>query len=105
MKDLKQNYDKACNEYIEYFSKKQYMQFEFWVADEVGGVACFGDYFFSMTDIILDIESAQPTGFILDWQNEISDQDPTDDKSIFINYRSYIKGLRTISFNYDDERQ
>lgn len=94
IKLLKQNYEKACNDYIEYFSKKQDMELEFWVADEVGSVACFGDYFFSMRDIILDIESGQPIGFILDWQNEIATQDAKDEKSIFINYLSYIKGLR-----------
>lgn len=102
MKNLKQNFDKACNDYIEYFCKKQEIYFEFWVADEVGGVACFGDYFFSMTDIIMDIESEQPIGLILDWQNEIADQDPADSKSIYINYRSYIKGLRLINFNNEE---
>jgi len=98
---LKQNFEKACADYIEYFCKKQEMYFEFWVADEIGGVACFGDYFFSLTDIILDIETDQPAELILDWQNEIADQDPQNKKSVFINYRSYIKGLRLI--NLDDD--
>lgn len=98
---LKQNFEKACVDYIEYFCKKQDMYFEFWVADEVGGVACFGDYFFNLTDIILDIESEQPAELILDWQNEISGQDPANGKSVFINYRSYIKGLRLINLEGD----
>lgn len=91
---LKQNFEKACADYIEYFCKKQDIDFYFWVADEIGGVACFGDYFFNITDIILDIETEQPAAFILDWQNESTDYGLRNDNKLYINYSSYIKGAR-----------
>lgn len=93
---LKQNFEKSCADYIEYFSKKQEIEFEFWVADEMGGIAvfCGAEYFFSLTDIILDINSQQPKGFILNWQNESVDYSLRHDDKLYINYNSYIKGAR-----------
>lgn len=93
---LKRNFEKACTDYIEYFCKKQDIEFEFWIADEIGGIAafCCAEHFFNLTDIILDINSDQPKNFILDWQNESTDYSLRHDDNLYINYSSYIKGAR-----------
>ena len=92
---LKKRYESACNAYIHIFCKKQDIEFDFWVADEVGGIACFiSQYFFNLSDIILDIETEQPRGSILDWQNTEVDRHFAGEEKPYINYKSYTMGLR-----------
>lgn len=87
---LKEQYEKVVSEYIGAFSQKHGLRFEFWVADQVGGVACFGDIlFFNFQDIVWDINSKQPKHLIVNWIYE-SVENP--DKSIC--YYSYSKGWR-----------
>lgn len=38
-KPLKTRYEAICKEYIDVFCEKQGMEFEFWVAEIVGGIA------------------------------------------------------------------
>lgn len=93
--ELKQMYEYVCNQYIRKFCNKQRMDFDGWVADEIGGIAEFASqYFFNMSDIMMDINTRQPIGLILNWQNEGVDAHFENDKSANINYRSYIMGLR-----------
>lgn len=92
---LKTQYEFACNEYARKFANKQHIDFEFWVADEVGGIACFNsDYFFNISDIVLDINTKQPVGLILDWQNDGVETHFTHPEINSINYHSYTMGLR-----------
>jgi hypothetical protein len=98
--ELKTQYENVCNEYVRRFCEKQEIDFDGWVGDEVGGIASFiHQYFFNMSDIILDITTNQPVGFILDWQSDGVDYNMFDynmfkDKTEYINYNSYIMGLR-----------
>ena len=97
---LKKEYEVICNEYIEMFCKKQDMIFYGWVGDAIGEVACIGDYFFNFSDITLDINTKQKKDFIFDWYNDNLDKAliiGCDYK--FINYASYIKGLRLKDIN------
>ena len=87
---LKERYEKACNDYIAEFTKKQEIEFDGWVGDEVGGIASFIDqYFFNISDIVWDINSNQPEGLILQWQDDCLESNPK-----FISYFSYSRGLR-----------
>lgn len=87
-KTLKQRYEDICDEYINAFCQKQQMAFEFWVADQ-RDVAGFGDWYFSLSDIIYDIDSDCPKGLILQWyEGELQYSKQR------INYPSYHKGLR-----------
>ena len=87
---LQKQYQSICNQYIEEFCEKQEVSFEGWVADQVGGIAvCSFDFYFSFQDIVLDINSDQPKGAIIDWYHQ-NIENP--EKSI--NYYSYSKGLR-----------
>ena len=94
---LKKEYEAICNEYIEMFCKKQDMIFYGWVAGQIGGVAYTSDFFFNFSDIMLDINTNQKKGFILDWYDDILDMAMAG-KTI-INYVSYIKGLRLKDIN------
>jgi hypothetical protein len=87
--ELKTQYENVCNEYIKKFCKKQEMEFEGWVGDSVGGVACCNDFFFNFQDIVWDINSKQVKGTIVNWYYENLE---FIEKSI--NYYSYTKGLR-----------
>lgn len=86
---LQERYESICSEYIQEFCKKQEMDFEGWVGNTIGGIAVCNDFFFSYQDIVLDINSNQPKGLIVDWYYQNLE---TPEKSI--NYYSYTKGLR-----------
>jgi len=86
---LKENYETICNKYITIFCEKQEMDFNGWIGDIIGGIAICNDFYFNFDDIVLDINFDQPKGDIIDWyfdNLEIQDK--------YINYYSYIKGLR-----------
>ena len=87
---LQKQYITICNKYVKLFTKKQGLDFDGWVGEQVGGIASFNcEYFFNMDDIVLDINIDQPIGAILKWQD--------DNMASFehINYYSYTNGLRT----------
>lgn len=93
--DLKARYEKACNEYVKEFAKKQDIGFVGWVSDQVGYVADFGyTDIFSFRDIVWDINSSQPKGTIMQW---MEDNLKFPEKAI--NYYSYTKGLRVKNIN------
>jgi len=64
---MKKRFEKAVAEYVKAFCKKHGLEFEFWVADLIGTVGSFSDYYFTMEDIRLDIDTKQPKGKIFDW--------------------------------------
>lgn len=86
---LKGNYVKSCNEIVELFCKKQDLDFEFWVGDAVGEVASCGSYYFSLKDIILDLDKDLKKGIIIQWYN-----DSFGSLQKYMNYNSYTMGLR-----------
>ena len=89
---LKIQFEKCCNEYIKQFAKKQGLEFDYWIGDEVGGIASFIDqYVFNLDDIRYDLEENIPKGEILEWQNN-NIEVATEGK--WINYKSYCIGLR-----------
>lgn len=89
--NLKKRYESICQDYIDVFCEKQELEFDGWIADEIGGVASFvSQYFFTIDDIAFDINNDIPVGLILSWQ----DDSISNDSEFKINYRSYSKGLR-----------
>lgn len=94
LKKIKTLYEIACNEYIEKFVKKQGYEFDGWVAEEVGGLASFIEqYYFSLSDIIYDLETNQKKGEIMRWQ-EYGIERNYEDKDYSVNYKTYCKGFR-----------
>ena len=88
MKQIK-DYELACNALVEVFCRKQEMECDGWVNGDIGGIADFGDYCFSMHDIVLDLRTKQRDGTILEWY-----RDNVNFSREGINYQSYIRGLR-----------
>lgn len=87
---LKDNLEKATMDIVKAFEKKQEMYFQFFVADDVTGIACFGDVlYFNISDICHDIFTEQPKGLIVEWL-----EDCLDNPELTINYQSYCMGLR-----------
>ena len=100
LKKLHVDYCKICNDYILAFEKKQGIVSDGWVGDEVGGIASFAcQYFFNLSDIILDLNTKQPKGLILNWQSEDVDFNMFNEKQQHINYKSYTMGLRHEQLN------
>jgi hypothetical protein len=95
MKEIEQ-YHKSCNRLVQKFAKKQELVFDYWVGEEIGGTASFcEEYFFSLAEIILDLETEQPRGKIVQWlQASVEDYFSKGLDSLMINYRSYIMGAR-----------
>lgn len=94
LKKLKADYEECCNQYATKFANKQGLTFEGWVGDNIGGIACFGDYFFNLEQIRIDCDTKQPKGLILQWQNESIEAHFEKLETANMNYLSYIKGLR-----------
>jgi len=89
--NLKSRYESICNEYIEVFCEKQDLEFDGWIGDIVGSIASFiSEYFFNFDDITYDINTDQPKGLIMQWQ----DFNVEYEGGFVINYYSYSKGLR-----------
>lgn len=66
---LKENFDKACNAYLEAFCKKHDFS-SYWIADRAGEIAdCNECFTFSLDDIRTDIDMDAPTQEILDWSD------------------------------------
>lgn len=77
--------------------KKQDLDFDGWVGDHIGETAVFScQYYFNLSDMILDLKTKQPKRLILRWQDDYIDfnigKEPEDRKEI--NYKSYTMGLR-----------
>lgn len=87
---MRKKLDEILKKYIKLFEKKHSLNFEFAVNDDLLDVISFGSvYFFSIDDIIFDIDTNQPKGLIIQWLEESLEY-----KDKIINYKSYSKGLR-----------
>ena len=75
-KQLKENFNKACNDYLEAFCKKQGFSSLYWVADRVGEIAdCNECFTFNFNDIRTDIDTDAPTQEIVDWNDYCMEAD------------------------------
>ena len=100
LQELNRQYEFVCNEWVQKFCNKQQIDFDGWVGDEIGGIASFScQYFFNLSDIILDLNTKQPKGNILNWQSEDVDFNMFNEKQQHINYKSYTMGLRHEQLN------
>jgi len=95
IKEVKERHESACNEYVKLFCKKQGIEFDFWIGDEIGGIASFiQQYYFTISDIALDLNTRQPKHLILSWHNDSVDYSFKHTDGFKINYLSYTMGLR-----------
>lgn len=87
---MKEEIDKLINDYVSKFGTKHDMFFEFWVADEVGSIACFaGGYFVDFLTIKHDLESNVEKGLFLKWYDLTLDL--AMEQKPLINYQTFLK--------------
>ena len=67
--NLKKNYEKACNAYVDELCKKYDLDKDdsFWVADQVGGILIIGDLSMSFLDIVYIIDNDVKWETFIDW--------------------------------------
>ncbi len=102
-KTLKERFESIVQEYVEVFEAKHNIELDHWAGDEIGGVGCFGDYFFSFYDIKTDIDNDVDVKLIYEWYDENLEAGIGNT----INYYSFIKGLRIshLPKKYTSEQQ
>lgn len=88
MNKLRKCLDQIIDLYVAEFEEKHETELEYWVADDTTGIAAFGDNFFSLSDIVYDIDNECKPRAIFDWQNY---QIENDSK---VNFKSYLMGAR-----------
>lgn len=68
--DLKDHLELALKAYIKAFEKKHECELDFAVGDNLMGVLCFGGHFFSINDVVYDIDKSLPKGMIYEWRKQ-----------------------------------
>jgi hypothetical protein len=92
-KKLRKALDDAITGYIKAFEKKHDVFYEWAVVDDLTGVLNFGDHYFSMSDIVYDVDNKLPIMLIFEWQEACLNAHFLGDEKQ-INLQSYAKGLR-----------
>lgn len=87
-------YNLGCIEYLRLFCEKHGFDYEdtkdSWVGNEVGGVACVGDYFVDMGVIIADIEMDAPEHEFMEWYDYCLDANEFG--LVEPNFKSWVLG-------------
>lgn len=87
---LKENLENAISDIVKEFENKHECELEYWVSDDITGIACFGDVLFlNLSDICFDIFTNQPKELIFKWIYDCIDYPDQN-----INFKSYSMGLR-----------
>jgi hypothetical protein len=95
MNILLKNYNKSVNAYIKEFERRYEVELDYWISDEIGGIAAFGDYTFNFIDIKYAIDKSIKYRYLIDWYNFIFDFG----KKCFINLDSYCRLRRDAEQN------
>lgn len=92
-KELKQNFENACNAYLKAFCEKHGYDYEdahdSWAAGDVGGVVICGDQFVSLATIRTDIDMDAPEEEFLKWYDYTSEVTAYDLPSM--NFQNWLK--------------
>lgn len=92
-----EKYKKSCGNVIKTFEEKHDYQFNYWVGDEIGGIAVFNEqYYFNLNDIIYDIENDVEKGSIFEWHDYIVENLMNNKYNYSINFKNYLKGCRYV---------
>ena len=91
---IRQQFDRIIGLYIAQFEEKHDCYLEYWVSDDTTGIACFGDNFFSLSDIVFDIDNNCPARAIFDWQDYQVEKHSNGTENQIVNFKNHLKGLR-----------
>ncbi len=86
MSKLEKDYNKAVTRYVDEFSKKNDVDFDCWIADNVGEIACIGDYYIDFINIKTDIDCFTKPGSLFEYLDKELDFHLEKDKESFVNY-------------------
>ena len=99
-------------QYLEQFCKKQDVEIEHIVSDSIvkGGIICIADAFFTIDNIIMDMDRSVPKDFIFEWYWDYMEYGDIN-YNHFINKFIGIEGImdidtlhkRIIQFRYEDK--
>lgn len=67
MENLKKAYNEAVNAYVNEFEKRFDVKMDFWMGDEIGVMAAFGDEYYSFEEIKFMVENEFDYNYIYDW--------------------------------------
>lgn len=91
---LQEQFNKIADKYIKAFCTKQECEMDFWVADEIGGIAFCADFYFNYDAIRLDVDYDVPKGEIIKWYDFCIEQHYTENKEDFtlptISYKNWL---------------
>ena len=88
-KGLKKAYEEAVEDYVRVFMKKQNINCNGWINDEIGGIITCSDYFINFDDIKADIDLDAPVGLYFGYYDDA--YEAAMNKKSFPNYKNYIK--------------
>lgn len=94
MNSLKEEFEAVVKKYIEVFCNKHKLIFDFWVCDLVGTVGQFGDFYFDMETIRLDIDNDVPKAALMKWYQV--NMESFDKQQLNISYYMYLKDKNKI---------
>ena len=93
-KELLINYEKATQELVDFFVKKYFKNDAsdvYWVADEIGGVLCVNDYFFSIDRIVEAIKLNCSSKKLFDYYDKETLFNFNKKNDFLISFRAYVK--------------
>lgn len=97
--DTLQEYYNACNKLLKIFCDKHEFDYkdakESWVAEDIGGIACCGDYFFNMDVIVTELKEGPHEDELIKWYDYTMRCSYLGISSC--NYSSWLDGCHTIS--------
>lgn len=92
--EVKDLYNKGCNEYLRLFCEKHEYDYEdakdSWVGNSVGGIVCVGDYFVDIATLKADIDMDAPVDEFLKWYDYCTDV--AEFGLTTPNYESWLRG-------------
>jgi len=92
---LKANYEVTVQAYIDYFCKKEDLEFDGWIGATIGELAYINDYLLDFNDIRLSVDLDMPVGVIIEWNDSSIEYALDNDLSDYqINLHSYFNGMR-----------
>lgn len=86
---LRVNFKNAVSDYVAAFELKHNLKLDYWIADQIGTIASFGDYFIDFNDIRLDIDNKTDKNHFFNWYDLSLDLGACGKKGV--NYYTYLK--------------
>ena len=89
--NLQPDYKDIVMKYINEFSEKHSVTFDYFVGDKMGEVCVFSNYFIDFNDLRLDLDNNIPEETFFKWYDETLIR-ATNNKQV-LNYETFSKGF------------